>query len=107
MKGLRVGNLVAVISLLSLLIGCNAETAEFFCDAPAEGYASQTVIVDYERGTAARCPPNMRCFVGDDAKFVGDLVIFTTEFGRNQLNTETGEYISGSIINYQCRRQYF
>ena len=98
--------LSVALTVILVLTGCSAETAEFFCDAPAEGYASQTVIVDYERGTAARCPPNMRCFVGDDAKFVGDLVIFTTEIGENQLNTETGQYISGSIINYQCRRQY-
>lgn len=99
--------LSVALAAISLLAGCSAETAEFFCDAPAEGYNPMTVLVDYERGTAARCPPKMRCFVSDDAKFVGDLVIFTTEIGRNQLNTQTGAYVSGSIINYQCHRQYF
>ena len=103
------GNLVAVISLLSLLIGCNAKTAEFFCDAPEEGYDPLTVIVDYERDAVARCLLK-RCEAGDDVKLIGDLVLFTTgernTLKRHQMNTETGDYREWST-SYKCHRKYF
>ena len=92
--------------LLLVLTGCGAETAEYFCEPQNEGPSTQTVIVDYVRGSAARCPKNLMCRPSISTDFIGDLVVFSTEYGENQLNTRTGEFVFRNY-RYQCSRMYF
>ena len=92
--------------LLLVLTGCGAETAEYFCEPLKEGRSSQTVIIDYARGSAAHCPKNFTCQPSMSTDFIGDLVIFSTEHGENHLNTRTGEFVF-KYYKYQCSRKYF
>jgi hypothetical protein len=96
---------LSLLSLVFALVGCGAETEEYFCEYPGEGRNSQTVIVDYVRNSVARCPTHVKCKPSISADFVGDLVIFSTEDAEHQLNTQTGELIYG-YYKYQCSRKY-